>query len=232
MWKETVIDQFELQLRNLCGVRMKTVRNVSLDCPSLGRDLNPRPPEYETELLTRPICSLNLRLTVKTQKQIIQFCWKFQNRSALNSSLAPQTDNKLKRQVEMYLGRLCYHFTAYMWGAFNDSPLKFCFRQDLNLLSLVLCLHATLGSRDNSFGIATGYGLDRRVCKSLFLLSVASRPTLGPTQSPIQCELPALSPGVKGSGREADHSLPSSAEVKKGGAIPSFPVHLHGVVLN
>jgi hypothetical protein len=33
----------------------------------------------------------------------------------------------------------------------------------------------------------------------------------------------ALSPGVERPGSEADHSPPSSAEVKKGGAIPPLP---------
>jgi hypothetical protein len=33
----------------------------------------------------------------------------------------------------------------------------------------------------------------------------------------------ALSPGVKRPGREADHSPPSSADVKNGGAIPLLP---------
>jgi hypothetical protein len=47
--------------------------------------------------------------------------------------------------------------------------------------------------------------------------------SLGPTQSPIQWVPWALSLGVKRQGREADHSPPSSAEVKKGGAIPSLP---------
>jgi hypothetical protein len=32
----------------------------------------------------------------------------------------------------------------------------------------------------------------------------------------------ALSPGVKQMGREADHSPPTSAEIKNGGAIPPF----------
>jgi hypothetical protein len=32
-----------------------------------------------------------------------------------------------------------------------------------------------------------------------------------------------FSPGVKRQGREADHSPPSSAEVKNGGAIPPLP---------
>jgi hypothetical protein len=39
----------------------------------------------------------------------------------------------------------------------------------------------------------------------------------------------ALPPGVKRPGREADHSPPSSAEFKSGGAIP---LRLHGVALN
>jgi hypothetical protein len=37
---------------------------------------------------------------------------------------------------------------------------------------------------------------------------------------------------VKRSGREADHSLPSSAEVKNGTATPPLPTCLHSVVLN
>ena len=47
------------------------------------------------------------------------------------------------------------------------------------------------------------------------LFSKPSRPTLGPTLSPAQRVLGALYPGVKLSDPEADHSPPSSAEVKK-----------------
>jgi hypothetical protein len=56
-----------------------------------------------------------------------------------------------------------------------------------------------------------------------FLFSTTSRPTLGPTQPPIQWVPGAPSPGVKRQGRETDHSPPSSAEVKNGGAIPPLP---------
>jgi hypothetical protein len=38
-----------------------------------------------------------------------------------------------------------------------------------------------------------------------FLFSTSSRPTLGPTQPPIQWVPGALSPGVKRQGRESDH---------------------------
>jgi hypothetical protein len=48
-----------------------------------------------------------------------------------------------------------------------------------------------------------------------FLLATASRTALGPTQPPIQWVPGALSLGVKRPGREADHSPPSSAEVKE-----------------
>jgi hypothetical protein len=48
-----------------------------------------------------------------------------------------------------------------------------------------------------------------------FLFSMSSRPALGFTQSTIQWVLGALSPGVKRPVREANHSSPASAEVKK-----------------
>jgi hypothetical protein len=48
-----------------------------------------------------------------------------------------------------------------------------------------------------------------------FLFSTSSRLALGPTQPTIQWAPGALSLGVKQSGREADHSPPASAEVKK-----------------
>jgi hypothetical protein len=51
-----------------------------------------------------------------------------------------------------------------------------------------------------------------------FLFSTASRSVLGPTQPPIQWVPGALSPG-----READHSPPSSAEVKETWIYTSTP---------
>jgi hypothetical protein len=79
-----------------------------------------------------------------------------------------------------------------------------------------------LRSRDSSVGIATGYGLDDRGVRSSspgrvrnLLFYTSSRPALASTQPPIQWVPRALSPGVKREGREADHSPPTSAEVKK-----------------
>jgi hypothetical protein len=48
-----------------------------------------------------------------------------------------------------------------------------------------------------------------------FHFSISSRPALGPTQPPIHWAPGALSSGVKRQGREADHSPPTSAQVKK-----------------
>jgi hypothetical protein len=57
----------------------------------------------------------------------------------------------------------------------------------------------------------------------IFLFTTAFRPALGPTQSPIQWVTGTLSLGVKRQEREADHSLPSSAEIKIHGAILPLP---------
>jgi hypothetical protein len=66
----------------------------------------------------------------------------------------------------------------------------------------------------------------------IFLLSTSSRPVLGFTQPPIQWVLGALSPVVKRPGREADHSPPTSAEVKNTWIYTSTPpIRLHGFVL-
>jgi hypothetical protein len=58
-------------------------------------------------------------------------------------------------------------------------------------------------------------GFDSRRGLGIFLFTTASRKALEPTQPPIQWVPGALSLGVKRPGREADHSPPSSAEVKE-----------------
>jgi hypothetical protein len=67
---------------------------------------------------------------------------------------------------------------------------------------------------------ATGWtilviGFDSRGRAGIFLFTTASTTVLSPNQLPIQWIAGALSLGVKRPGREADHSLPSSAEVKE-----------------
>jgi hypothetical protein len=85
---------------------------------------------------------------------------------------------------------------------------------------------------------ALGYVMDDRGFESrqrlgIFLFTTASRPALERTQIPIQWVPRALSLGAKRPGREADHSPPSSAEVKKSWSYTSIPsTCLHGVVLS
>jgi hypothetical protein len=83
-------------------------------------------------------------------------------------------------------------------------------------------------SRDSVVGIATGYGLDDqgvgvRVPVGSRIFSTSSRPALGPSHPPVQWVRGALSPVVKQPGREADHSPPTSAEVKKMWIYTSTP---------
>jgi hypothetical protein len=77
-------------------------------------------------------------------------------------------------------------------------------------------------SRDSSVGIATGYGLDNqgkrdfesRKGKKFSLLHIVHTGSgVHPTSYKMgtRCSFP----GVKRQGREADHSTPTSAEVKK-----------------
>jgi hypothetical protein len=95
-------------------------------------------------------------------------------------------------------------------------------------------------SRDSSVGIAVGYGLDDRGSRvrfpagtGNFSFHTAFRPALGPTQPPIQWVPGAVSLGVKRPGREADHSPPSSAEVKEWVELYLHsPIRLSGVVFS
>jgi hypothetical protein len=63
---------------------------------------------------------------------------------------------------------------------------------------------------------------DSRNGQEIFVFAV-SRLALALAQSPIKWVLGALSPGVKRQGRDNDHSPPSSAEGKNGGAITPLP---------
>jgi hypothetical protein len=92
------------------------------------------------------------------------------------------------------------------------------------------CAYTVEGSRGSVVGIATGYGAGRQMGRSSshgrvknFHFSTSSRPVLGSTQSPIQWVPGDLSPGVKRSWREADHSPPAGAEVEKMWICTSTP---------
>jgi hypothetical protein len=73
-----------------------------------------------------------------------------------------------------------------------------------------------MGKRWATTGWTIGVlGFDYRRELGIFLFTTASRMALGPTQPPIQWVPGAVSLEVKRPGREADHSPPSSAEVKE-----------------
>jgi hypothetical protein len=91
----------------------------------------------------------------------------------------------------------------------------------------------TFNKSENAYtvGIAqwysVGYGLNDQGFESrqgleIFLLTTTYIPALGPTQPPIKWVPGALSLGVKRPGHEAEHSPPSSAEVKE-----SVELYLH-----
>jgi hypothetical protein len=73
-------------------------------------------------------------------------------------------------------------------------------------------------------------GFDSWQGQEIFLYSTSSGPALGPIQPPIQWANGTISLGVQRSGREANHSPPSTAEVNNGGAIPplSHMSYWHG----
>jgi hypothetical protein len=62
-------------------------------------------------------------------------------------------------------------------------------------------------------------GLDYPWGLEIFLFSITSRLALGFTQPPIQWIMGSCFPGVQQQRHEADHSPPSTAKVKNGGAI-------------
>jgi hypothetical protein len=85
-------------------------------------------------------------------------------------------------------------------------------------------------SPDSVVGIATGYGLDDQrvgvrvpVGSRIFISPCLPDRLWGPPKPPIQWVPGALSPGVKGPGREADSSHPTSAEVTKTWFYTSTP---------
>jgi hypothetical protein len=93
-------------------------------------------------------------------------------------------------------------------------------------------------SRESSGGLATTLRdgrlvFDYRQGLGIFLFDTASRPSLGPTQLPVQGIPDVLSPGIKRPWRKADHTPPSSAEVKNAWSYTSTPqIRLHVVVLS
>jgi hypothetical protein len=88
-------------------------------------------------------------------------------------------------------------------------------------------------SRDNTVGIATVYGLDGLeigvrvpVASRIFSSPRCRDRRWGPTQPSSQGAPGTLSSEVKRPGREADHSAPTSVEVKKICIYTSIPPYV------
>jgi hypothetical protein len=122
------------------------------------------------------------------------------------------------------LGRRTRGF-AINWMCLDDGPRLQYLTDSLNKANygsrIFMFLRHKYKSRDSVVGIATGYGLDdRRVGVGV---PVGSRIFTSPTVQTGSGVHPTSYtmgtggsfPGVRRSGREADHSPPTSAEVKK-----------------
>jgi hypothetical protein len=94
-------------------------------------------------------------------------------------------------------------------------------------IPLLPCYTVTTGTRDRSVSRATK--LQAKRPRNLGSIpGVEKRPTLGPTHPPVLI-LGLFLVGVKRHGREADHSFPSSADVKNYAAIPPLLTRLRGL---
>jgi hypothetical protein len=113
----------------------------------------------------------------------------------------------------------------------RPSPLSWFGEYELWSFSLCNFLQILISRKRSRYSDWLGAGLPRVRSYSPgkvknFLFSTSSRSALGSTQPPIQWVRGALSPGVKWPGREADHSSPSSAEVKKMWIYASTPPYV------
>jgi hypothetical protein len=97
------------------------------------------------------------------------------------------------------------------------------------IVVVIVVFVVIIGRRDSAVGIATGYGVyDGEVgvrvpvgARFSLLRSVQTGFGVQPTSCPIGTG--TLSPGAKRPEREADHSHPTSAEVKKTWVYTSIP---------
>jgi hypothetical protein len=100
-----------------------------------------------------------------------------------------------------------------------------------NIFSNICYFSHICKSRDSSDGMETGYGFDGQglIPARTFLHSIQTGSGANLDSCPVGTR--GSFPWVKQPEREADHSPPSSAEVKNDGAIPPLP-HIsssHGV---
>jgi hypothetical protein len=93
-----------------------------------------------------------------------------------------------------------------------------------SLVTELLCIYSSVSTVTRLRAVRSGF--DSRQGQRTDVFASAFIPALGPIQPPIQWVLDALSPEVKRPGREADHSPPSSAEVKNAWSYTSTPQYV------
>jgi hypothetical protein len=121
----------------------------------------------------------------------------------------------------------------FVWDIHSDWIVSITYSDWIVSITYLSVLRS-LKSHDSSVGIiALGYGLDDRSSGfdsrrglGIFLFTTAFRTALGPTQPPIQWVPGALSLGIRRPGCEAEHSPPSSAEVKNACSYTSTPQYV------
>jgi hypothetical protein len=140
-----------------------------------------------------------------------------------------------KCPINMITNRNPFYIHSIMWQYVSwSTPIEISRPQLQRLFTATKPKHkyslhiATYWRRDSIVVLATGYGLDDRevgvrapVGSGIFYSP--RRPTLGSTQHPTQWVPGTLSPRVKRPERDADHSPPTSAKVKKIWAYTSTP---------
>jgi hypothetical protein len=120
-----------------------------------------------------------------------------------------------------------YHCKLYCPSR-KFSKQNNCLMSVSKFISFRIC---TLLSENEGAGIAQSGWTTRRGGSSSpgriknFRFSISSRPALRSTQPPIKW-VPGALPGVTRQGREADHSPPTSAEVKKMWMYTSTPLYV------
>jgi hypothetical protein len=125
-----------------------------------------------------------------------------------------------------------YYYIYLPGNAFYVAAIILVFLPQVkNSECLKLRTTLTRWSWDSVVDTSTGYGLDGRGV-GVRVLFTSSKLALGSTQPPIQWLSGLFPRGLKRTGREADHSPPTSAEVKNNVDLYIHsPTRLHGVVL-
>jgi hypothetical protein len=145
-----------------------------------------------------------------------------------------RTNREHTNKIHVYLNLFPNCSMCFPWVPYN----RVTSRTDSSQYVAVCSFYRNTRKRIKTTQNYTQNGLDDRSFESrqglrISLFTTVSRPALGPTQPLIQW-VPGFVPlGVEWPGREADHSPPSSPEVKNAWSYTSTPTkRLHGVVLS